>query len=850
MSQYNSFGMSPIRRRTPIGLNVEAFADAVGKLDAKYQAMAQQQSAIDMALAQLPVNSAEDEWRYNLSNEIRSQIESVDNPNDRYLASIKAAGNIMNRPDVIGRIKAQAEYDNFVKQTQARTDIDQRTKNWALENNQYAYEDIRNDAGVIVGGTQWKPNITPVGQVDLSKLGTLALQWAKPDGSKGSQATFIDGDGNFTNDISKAVDVAYNTTSGWTKLGKDKLMQAINAAIDMTPGARASINQDYNVAVWDYNKLNEQQKMNLGESEITDSNGRMLTKQEFLAKKLNPWANAASFSNNESTITYGTGLQTRLALKQKAEANLAYNSGINYTGTGYNITYDTTDYLNKAQGTVDDAVRQIESAIPSIANTKAWREAKDLGNYAALEGILKGSILYKSAKDDVKGIVNDSFRNITNEVSFLNDVYKNVDKETKEAIFFKSAIEAGQRLPDNNTYSKTFYQLLNGISDNKPAESYRFTFNDKSDVQDFLDRMGMNEATARAQGLSFGTDGDFNTITISQNSNFLPKAVLNFMDGNDDFFSLPWNRSKITALNSNNEEIGSARRGTLLDNVGERLVGSWTTANHINDLNTIVSRKVKNYNDNSMLSRSTDQLKVAEIPAIVEAQRTYGADSAEFDRVKKNYNEDLAKRLSGSDWTQLMVYGYDEDTRGLTVMPNVDRGEQMGNIIAHIQNDKADIQFATNGIQSGYYVTLHGKLDKNGNVIDSTPQTYFIASGIEDEAMSEFKADSNTRAMAEYNRRRSVAGNYRTLFGQNITNISDNGALVNGTPATREQATKLIESDKIIEDTINWLSNRNLTNEEKDNAITTSAVSIATQLGITDMGFINQLKNVIYSNIK
>ena len=47
--------------------------------------------------------------------------------------------------------------------------------------------------------------------------------------------------------------------------------------------------------------------------------------------------------------------------------------------------------------------------------------------------------------------------------------------------------------------------------------------------------------------------------------------------------------------------------------------------------------------------------------------------------------------------------------------------------------------------------------------------------------MSEFKADSNTRAMSEYNRRRSVAGNYRTLLGQNITNIGDNGALVNGT---------------------------------------------------------------------
>ena len=183
MPEYNSYSVSPVRRRNPMGMNVTAFEDAVSKLDAKYQQTAQQQSAIDMALAQLPVNAAEDEWRYNLGNDIRNQIEAVENPNDKYLISVKAAGQLLSRPDVIGRIRAQADYDNFVKQTQARNDIDQRTKNWALENNQYTYQDVKDKYGNIIGGTEWKPNITPVSQVDLSKLGSLALQWAKPDGA-------------------------------------------------------------------------------------------------------------------------------------------------------------------------------------------------------------------------------------------------------------------------------------------------------------------------------------------------------------------------------------------------------------------------------------------------------------------------------------------------------------------------------------------------------------------------------------------------------------------------------------------------------------------------------------------
>ena len=132
---------------------------------------------------------------------------------------------------------------------------------------------------------------------------------------------FVDENGNFTKDISKAIDIAYTTSSGVEYLGKDKLKEAINAAIDMIPGGRAAIEQDYKVAEWEYNNLTPKQKETIGETEFTDSNGRPLTREEFLAKKINPWANAAAYSNSESKITYGSGLATRMAAKQKANAD-------------------------------------------------------------------------------------------------------------------------------------------------------------------------------------------------------------------------------------------------------------------------------------------------------------------------------------------------------------------------------------------------------------------------------------------------------------------------------------------------------------------------------------------------
>lgn len=854
---------------TPQQADTSLLARSLDKIEQRELATSQQRGAIAKALSELELNPAEDQWRTDYANNIQDQISGLIQFGDYSGALNRAAilaGDMYTNPGLRGRLRAQQDYKKFVDDTQKRTDIDQRTKNWALATNPYSYADITDDKGNVVGGTEWQPSNRPVGQIDLSKLGSLALSWVKPNKSSGTSAMFVDSDGNFTKDISKAVDVAYTTQSGVEYLGKDKLREAINAAIDMTPGGRAAIEQDYKVAEWEYTNLTPEQKANIGETEFTDSNGRPLTREEFLAKKINPWVNAAAYSNSESHTSYGSGLATARAIKQQKAAdamalsNRFSNGQINYTGTGFNVTYDTSDYLATAQGGIEDAIRAIEGAMPKITDTKQWKQAKAEGNYLALENIIRntpvksGQKYFNITNDKVKKIVNNALRTINNNYSFVAETFKGTDKKTKEAILFRSAIDAGQRLPDNNENSRAFYGLLNGISNGKPAERYKITFNDKSDVDDFLTRMGMNESTARQNGIEFGYDNGFTTVTIKQNSNFLPKAVMNFFDASDDFFSLPWNRSRITALDNNGKELGSSKRGTLLDNIGERLVGSWTTANHFNNLRQIVDGKVGRFNAAGRATKSTDQLKIADIPAIANAKRKYGIDSPEYSRAKQEINDDLALRLSGSDWTQFGVYGYDENTRGLTVMPNADRGEQMSNIISHIQSNDADIQFGTNGIQHGYYVTLHKKRDnKTDKPIDSKPEVYFVASGVEDEAMQEFTTDSNTRAMAEYNRRRSTAGNYRTYTGDNITNIGNGQAMLNGMPVSSNIAVKKIEQDKLIDDIVNGIKYGQIpinSQEDLNAAIIQGVQGIINSTGVTSQEEAVKIAHIIQNKIK
>lgn len=798
---YNSFGMSPIRRRNPIGMNINAFADAVTRLDSKYQDMAKQQSAIDIALGQLPVNAAEDEWRMQLGDEIRQQINSVDNPNDRYLTAIKAAGNIMARPDVIGRIRAQADYKNFVEQTQKRNDIDQRTKNWAIATNPYSYQDTRDASGRIVGGSEWKPTNTPVANVNLASLGSLAIQWAKPDEYKGSNATFTDAYGNFTNDISKAADMVYQTESGWKKVGKDKLMKAINAAIDMTPGARASIEQDYKVAQWDYNKLTPEERANIGETEITDSNGRLLTKQEFLAKKLNPWADAASYENKETTIKYGSGLQTAFALRQQGLGGGAGNGSSNIfspTGEGYAVTYDRSDEINQASGILEDSVSSIANVAPGLANTPQWKRAVESKNYEAIERLVKNSVMrdgknyYNALKPEAQRIIDRALTNIYSNKDFVQNVHKTMDNDTRNAFDFKCAVDAGQKSPNNNTYVREINTLLNNMTGGKAAQQYQIRFNSNEDVDLWLQNLGMTRGTAKNNGFDFGSEDDRPIVTYNAGSNFNIKSIVALAQNRDDVFHNPFKETELRALDSNGNIIGTSGRSSGV-NIGYKPV-----VLKINDLYQRAVSAVSRYNSgrNGVLM-TTNQSVLAELPVVAEA-RARGDKPSDISAIKKDAYDTLKQKFDG-DWAQMTVYGINDDTRTLTNLHNEDRGGIMHDVKAHLQTDKADIQLMQSGPLIGYAVTVHGKLDKDGVIKDDgQDKTYFITTGVTDPLLEEFKNDPSTRANINYTRRIGVGGAYRTKLGVNISNIDNDTCYINGKRANSGDGKRLILLDELM----------------------------------------------------
>lgn len=839
---------------TPQQADMSLLARSLDKIEQRELATNQQRGAIAKALAELDLNPAEDQWRTDYANSIQDQISELVQFGDYSGALNRAAvlaGDMFTNPGLRGRLRAQQDYKKFVDETQKRTDIDQRTKNWALATNPYSYADITDDKGNVIGGTEWQPSNRPVGQIDFSKLGTLALQWAKPETHKGSSAMFVKEDGSLTPNYSKdVVDIAYQTSGGWTKLGKEKLEKAINAAIDMTPGGRAAIEQDYKVAMWDYNKLSDEEKSKIGDSEITDTNGRLLTQKEFLAKKINPWLDASSYSNSDFSTTYHTGLQTAYSLRQQRAAD-AYKTltdganNVNFTGQGIPVTFSTSDYIQNAQGTVDDAIASIEGAMPQFKRNAAFQAAKNSGNYETIERLVKntkvrsGQNYYDTANDNVKRIVNNALTKIYNNRPALENVNKILSKGEKDIVMFDSARKSGQKLPNNNI-SKDFYGKLSSMFNSKDEvpDTYVIKFNDADNVRDFCSKMGMNEESITANGMSWDNEDGYRILRIPASSNLLPSALFSISHTSDPIFHLPWRETRVTSYASGKALRTQDATGDAMRHFTQRF------ETDINNRMSVINRK-------TTATRSTAQSVISEIPAILDARRKRDAGvykPSDFEEVVKDVNRQAANALNG-DWNQLSVYMYDENTGTMTIADSNKKFEALPNILGHLRDGNADISFQNvNGILSGYRVTLNPKRDKDGNYSTSPYETtYFISGGIKDEGLDKFNNDPKTLAMAEYSRQIPYNGNYRSMFGTSISNINNNSCTINGIPGrSPQEAQSIIQLDKNIEKAINYFKYNGYRQEDYDKLIN----GIMINLNTNDSSIRAKVENVIQNKLR
>lgn len=781
----------------PIDLNV--LARTYNTLEQGHQQAIQTKSQIDAQLAQLDLNEAEDAWRQEQLNKVRNALTENMQYGNAYSSLddiVGTYGDITSSPGMIGRLRAQQDYKAYMNNLDKRTDLSEDYKNYYRAINKYNYQDITDKNGNVIGGSKWAPIDKEVSEIPMNQILNQALQWAAKEQGGGSQTRWLDANGKVTDDITKSVtgEIYSHTKGDWQRLSKAKLAEAVKAVIENTPGAKASLEQDYKIAKWKYDQ-------NGSNPDITDKNGILLTPEQYLAKRIDPFYNAATFYNQDSNTTYGEAWKAQLALSKQAGSG----SSAQRKQAIDNLTYKGTPV-------------RIDNFMPAQA------QAEITSNRQSIAGLLSkynpdiNINLSTANPDDIRTSI---MTNITNPsdrayaLSYLNDIIDNQEyinslkvgksQDSIDGFDTYNSIISLSDLPSNK-YSDTYSKYVNQIF--RDSSTIRQYFNNDDVYNSFISALG-GEKKAASLGIRFGSDG--NGYRYAELPKDYHKSIYSFGKAVKEAEDT---RNPLNAfLNSAKTRFfGYGDKFVRVDSNGEEHHGGLPTGNkepYIGLINYVDSLKSKNdaVLDGGKITSSTIGIS-ALTPELAEINFMMNANPEEASKLsayKKNKEEQAMMAIrSGIDLTQGEAYitsengvfenMTSEDRKAYTAYL---RSAKENEIIPTIVRDPKTGDVGVQINIAGYYDT-EGKLKRE-------PVTLLVGSGAIDSAVIQswnqdtaWKAEGKVENYYNANRPISLTNNV-AFTGIDKFKLVPNGGGFNLINSTNNQNIGLISKENAVD---------------------------------------------------
>ena len=447
----------------PIDLNT--LSKTYSTLEQGHQQAVKAASDLQIEMAKLPLNEAEDAWRQQRISEIQQTIADNTTFGNAYGALddiIAKAGNLSSDAGMIGRLRAQQDYKTYLDNLNKRTDLPEADKEYFREKNKYYYADKYDDKGNVIGGSKWTPIEQEVASPDMVKMMGQAIRIAAKDAGGSNTVYYKDASGNYTTNSNLSVDgLPYVNKSGkYEKLTKEKLMLAMDSVIANTPGAIEGLEQDYKVANWRHNKNNVG-----GVDETTDEKGLKLNFNQYLEKRLTGFYQSASYSHYYSEVTPLEGMSVKAANARQAASSVGYGD----------VARGIADARNTTPG--DYTIRKTSALSGVVAQRLAATEMlKGVMNNAGIEfdiNDVDGSYnrlkdYYKQNGEIVPKGIYDAYNAYKEGVDAYNQLLSNADEDVRDMAVFTSALENGvdlSMLKDSdgnlNPYAKQLVELHN-----------------------------------------------------------------------------------------------------------------------------------------------------------------------------------------------------------------------------------------------------------------------------------------------------------------------------------------------------------------------------------------------------
>lgn len=771
---------NPVFRPVTNPVNLDKLGQAYDTLEQGHLQTIDTASAVASELAKLDLNEEEDAWRQEQVNKIRSAVTDNTQYGNAYAALddvISANGSIMSDPGMIGRLRAQQDYKQYIDKLDKRTDLPEDYKNFYKEVNKYNYKDVKDDKGNIIGGTKWQPIEQEVSTVPLDQVLSKALQWAAKESGGGSQTRWLDANGNVTNDITKSVTGEFysSSTNRWERLSKDKLAAAVTAVLETTPGAKASIEQDYKIAKWKYDKSGG------NNPDITDKDGILLTPEQYLNKRIDPFYKAATYYNQTSDTKYGEAWKAQLALaRQAGGANVeGGNRGADMLTTSSNPMRIDNFVPAKAQAEISTSKQRLSDMIKG-ANPNA-------------EFNLDGQ-----TSEDTKKLIMD---NITDPVArtqaireleiiddnreYLESLKTGKSKDAVEGFDAYNAIVSMSDLPSNNKYAQQYSKIVNKLYGNN-GRAIRQYFTDDDTYNDFITQIG-GEEKLKSLGIILGSKDGKKYAELSRDYNrslySFGEATLNAVDSSHNFFGAGIQKLKnklssnwgdnVMRVNANGEEVPVYTFSGGQDKGGVEMRND--AIGVFQPIRGLVS-KLKTKNDevldggklqisHSVIGQPTPN--AAELAFMMKANPE--AASKLSTAYKLEINE-VEKLIKGVDFVQTGAYiikdnnmmeeATTEERQELTTRA---RSSKSGEIEMMAGQDPKTGDWGLN-------ITIQGKYDEDGKE-KRPPITFFAPNAVDSRTVASWNNDTTFRAKNDINVRGAAGQNINLTDAQAFANI-------------------------------------------------------------------------------
>jgi len=560
-------------------IDLDAVERTYKRLEDAHQQTINTLSTSKAAIAALDLNAEEDAWRQEQIAKLNNAMSDMYLYGNAYAAADelnKMIGDIASDPGMIGRIRAQQQYKTWETNLD-KSNLNDKQKAYFKAMNKYNYQDITDDTGKVIGGTDWTPQVNYVNNIDIGALMVRATQLAAADSSGSDIVYYKDASGRWTTNVDNSVDGLpyYKVNGQYEVLSKDKVRLALDTVIRGTPGALDSINQNYDIDKWYNDKGDASSKMN-----IIGKDGKLLTRNQYIERMLDGYANVASYSRSSTTMTPLAGMSVEAMKERNKRKGLNGDfakSLFDVLGDLENTKFQGT-LREEPDATIEGVVATRNAAVQQMANLAAKYNIDWDGNNvdAGMQALIQSGKLTPQEYD------------VLYDYELTNKVYKNLisqNPDIKNPSDYTSSIDAGVSMINtgNNPYITRHNQIINQL----------FNGQDKIAIETNTDPDIIRQELAR-KGI------DFNNLGLSIETSEDGKDVLYMNYDHADKLGKVYNAIK-QYTNNTNFSVGTYTRGMSGPSIIPQNYNAFGYAGQqINDLYNKASKELKhNIEDNS-----------------------------------------------------------------------------------------------------------------------------------------------------------------------------------------------------------------------------------------------------------